>query len=243
MFVTALTMCFCIQDLDAVVNTATGVPVLEIFHQATKHNGASVFLLSLLLYLISTCAISSMQTANRLIWAFARDGALPYSKKLYQIHPTLKVPVKSALLCWAIMAVLGCIYVASSTAFNALVGCNVLLANISFSFPIALMLFGGRKTLKSTTFPLGKVLGPIINTVALGWILFMVVFFNFPFTVPVTASNMNYSCVIISSVAIISGGFWIIKGRKTYKGPKVDVGINAAFHDQVAATTEGRRQE
>ena len=179
------------------------------------------------------------------------------------------------------MAVLGCIYVGSSTAFNALVGCNVLLANISYSFPISLMLFGRRKHLKPTTFPLGSILGPIMNALALAWILFMVVFFNFPVTMPVEASNMSmklrlpslhdaeltvwasdYSCVIIGAVAIISGGFWIIKGHKTYKGPvcafehlvvvssignsanrdfqKLDVGIDAAFHDQLAAAREER---
>lgn len=89
------------------------------------------------------------------------------------------------------MAVLGCIYVASSTAFNALVGCNVLLANISFSFPIGLMLFGRRQYMKPTTFPLGNILGPILNAVALGWITFMVVFFSFPFTMPAEPSNMS----------------------------------------------------
>lgn len=55
MLVTALTMCFCILDLDAVVNTPTGVPILQIFHQATKDNGASVFLLFLLLPYFCMC--------------------------------------------------------------------------------------------------------------------------------------------------------------------------------------------
>jgi choline transport protein len=81
MFAMALTICFCILDLDRVVNSPTGVPILEIFFQSTGHKAASVALLSLLLYLISACAVSSMQTANRLIWAFARDGALPYSEQ------------------------------------------------------------------------------------------------------------------------------------------------------------------
>ena len=69
-------------DLDTIVNTATGVPILEIFYQATKSKGASVFLLSLLFYLTAASTVSSMQSANRLVWAFARDGALPYSNQL-----------------------------------------------------------------------------------------------------------------------------------------------------------------
>jgi choline transport protein len=89
------------------------------------------------------------------------------------------------------MAILGCIYLGSSTAFNALVGCNVLLANISYSFPIGLMLFGARDFMGPSTFPLGDVLGPFVNLIALAWIVFMIVFFNFPFKMPVDASNMS----------------------------------------------------
>ena len=149
------------------------------------------------------------------------------------------VPVKAILLTWAIMAVLGCIYIGSSTAFNALVGCNVLLANISFAFPIGLLLLGRRKYMIKSAFPLGNILGPIINSVALAWIVFMVIFFNFPFSYPVAADNMSallpwlswpqsgltpcflldYSSVIIGAVIIFSGAYWMIRGHKTYTGP------------------------
>ncbi len=79
MMVTAISICFCIIDLDKVLATSTGVPILEVFYQATKSKGASIFLLSILFYLTCAATVASQQTANRLIWAFARDGALPYS--------------------------------------------------------------------------------------------------------------------------------------------------------------------
>lgn len=99
--------------------------------------------------------------------------------------------MKAALLCWATVAILGCIYLGSTTAFNALVGCNVLLADISFMFPFALLLFGRRKIMKVSKFPLGNFWGPVINAIALGWIIFMVIFFDFPFVYPVTPGNMS----------------------------------------------------
>ncbi|CAH0033152.1 unnamed protein product [Clonostachys rhizophaga] len=192
MIVTCITISFCIRDIDAVLATTTGVPSLEIFYQATRSKAVSIFLLSIMLYLACAAVIGSQQTANRLIWAFARDGALPYSNQR-------KVPVKAALLCWFIVAVLGCVYLGSSTAFNALVGCNVLLANISFAFPIALLLFGRRKHLKPSLFPLGNVLGPVLNSIALIWIVFMVIFFNMPFTMPATAGNMSEIVIFLRS--------------------------------------------
>lgn len=99
--------------------------------------------------------------------------------------------MNSALLAWAALAVIGFVYLASSTAFNALISCNVILMNISFGLPIGLMLFGRRKYMKPTTFPLGNILGPIINTAALSWILFVTVFFNFPFTMPARVDNIS----------------------------------------------------
>lgn len=81
MIVTAIAICFCILDLDKVLATSTGVPILEIFYQATNNKGASIFLLCVLFYLTCAATVASQQTANRLIWAFARDGALPYSNQ------------------------------------------------------------------------------------------------------------------------------------------------------------------
>ncbi|EXJ89092.1 hypothetical protein A1O3_02156 [Capronia epimyces CBS 606.96] len=233
MIVTTIAISFCIIDLDSVLATPTGVPILEIFYQATRSKAASIFLLCILFYLTCAATVASQQTANRLVWAFARDGALPYSDRLQSIHPRHKMPRNAAILCWAIIAVLGFVYLGSSTAFNALVGCNVLLANISFAFPIALLLLGRRKHLKPSQFPLGNVLGPIINGIALLWITFMVVFFDFPFTMPVAADNMNYSSVIIGAVVLFAGLYWMFKGRKTYHGPKTEVGIEAAFQAQL----------
>jgi hypothetical protein len=38
-------------------------------------------------------------------------------------------------------------------------------------------------------------------------------------SIDVAAHFLDYSCVIISSVALISGILWVTKGRKTYQGP------------------------
>ncbi|KIX01381.1 uncharacterized protein Z518_09106 [Rhinocladiella mackenziei CBS 650.93] len=241
LIVTAITICFCMIDLDKILATSTGVPILEIFYQATESKGASIFLLSVLFYLTTAAILGSQQTASRLIWAFARDEALPFSKQLSTIDTRQKVPVNSTILCWAIVAVLGCVYLGSSTAFNALVGCNVLLANISFAFPIGLLLFGRRKYLEHATFSLGNKIGPAVNAIALAWIVFMVIFFDFPFTMPVHADNMNYSSVIIGAVVLFSSAYWLWKGHDRYKGPKMEVGIDAAFNLQLAKQTREHR--
>jgi choline transport protein len=81
LIVTAIAICFCMLDLHVIINTPTGVPILQVFYEATRNKGAAVFLLSLLLYLTAASCVGAQQTSNRLIWAFARDNALPYSKQ------------------------------------------------------------------------------------------------------------------------------------------------------------------
>lgn len=81
MFATALVVSFCMQDLDAIVNSPTGAPVLQVFYQATQNKAGSVFMMTLVLVLITAAVIGSQVTTSRLIWAFARDGALPYSNQ------------------------------------------------------------------------------------------------------------------------------------------------------------------
>ena len=34
---------------------------------------------------------------------------------------------------------------------------------------------------------------------------------------------MNYSCLVMGSVAILSGLYYLFRARETYKGPIVDV--------------------
>jgi choline transport protein len=99
--------------------------------------------------------------------------------------------VNASILCFVVVFLLGFVYLASSTAFEALVGCNVILADISFGFPIAILIFGGRKRLAPSTLSLGPVFGPFCNLISLGWIIFMVVMFELPSEMPVTAENMS----------------------------------------------------
>ena len=67
--------------------------------------------------------------------------------------------------------------------------------------------------------------GTVINVLACIYLL-MVFFFTFwPPTTPVTPNTMNYSCLVMGSVAIISGLYYVFHAHKIYKGPIIDGGI------------------
>jgi len=63
--------------------------------------------------------IGSQQTSSRLTYSFARDNTLVLSKFIGRIHPTLDVPVWALLANWLVVFVVGCIYLGSTTVFNA----------------------------------------------------------------------------------------------------------------------------
>lgn len=63
------------------------------------------------------------------------------------------------------------------------------------------------------------------------WAILTTVLFVFPPELPVTPANMNYAIVAFGVILLISGGTWIIDGRKNYKGPVVD--IPGMFHGPI----------
>ena len=69
-------------------------------------------------------------------------------------------------------------------------------------------------------------LGTVVNVVACVY-LFIVFFFTFwPPVTSVTPVTMNYSCLVVGFVALMSGVYYMLRARKIYKGPLVDAEIS-----------------
>jgi choline transport protein len=46
--------------------------------------------------------------------------------------------------------------------------------------------------------------------------VFAITFFSFPYTMPLTAQNMNYTCVVVGGLPILILMWWFV-GSKQYK--------------------------
>jgi len=85
-WILTVTFCFCINDLDAVVTSPTGLPAAQIFLNAGgKKGGTAMWFFVILVQFFTGC--SAMLADTRMAYAFARDGALPFSRSF----PLLKV--------------------------------------------------------------------------------------------------------------------------------------------------------
>lgn len=110
--------------------------------------------------------ISIMTTSSRMTYAFARDGGLPASRWLAKVHPTLELPLNALYLTTVLVVIFGCIFLGSSSAFNAIISASVVALGVSYGIPLAINCLQGRRMLPPRAFVLPGPLGWIANLVS-----------------------------------------------------------------------------
>lgn len=190
-FVTGITyliaLMFSVQDWTALASTSTGLPLAELFFQATTTVGGAFALTFMLWIALGPCMVGSQLSTGRVLWAFSRDEAMPFSKTWSKVNKTLKMPFNAQLLVTGIVAALGCLYLGSSTAFNSLLGSAVTINNLAYLVPILTNFILQRKTMYQGAFHMGYIAGMIVNGITVAWLVFAIVFFSFPYYKPVTS--------------------------------------------------------
>lgn len=111
----------------------------------------------------------------------------------------------------------------SSAAFNSFTGVATICLSTSYAIPIFISLLRGRKLIKNSAFPLGK-LGIATNVITVLWICLAVVLFCMPVSRPITPQTMNYASVVFAGFATISIAWYFIHGRTQFSGPPVTDG-------------------
>jgi amino acid transporter len=80
-----ITFTFCLNDLDAIMSSPTGLPVAQIFLNAGGRAGGTAMWFFVILVQFFTCC-SAMLANARMAYAFARDEALPLSRYVLASH-------------------------------------------------------------------------------------------------------------------------------------------------------------
>jgi len=155
--------------------------------------------------------------ASRVVFAFARDNALPGSRWWKQINPYTQTPVNAVWLVMFGAGICG-LFGFSSAALTSLAGAYVIGLCTSYATPIFLRITSGRDKFVPGSFTLGRWYLPI-GAIAVAWVAFINVLLVFPTVRPTTAQNMNYAVVIIMSVFIYATLSWIFSARKWFTGP------------------------
>lgn len=199
---------------------------MEVYSQALSSRPAAAFFTFWILFIYFGATIALVLTSGRLLWAFARDNGLPFSRFFAKTHPTLQVPVNATLLTAVFCILYGLIYIGSTTAFNSFVATAILSLNLTYAIPQFILLLRGRSVLPARPFDLGPRFGPFCNIFATAWVSLYAVLFCFPIFLPVTVETMNYvSVVMVGTTVFIVAIWWLPRRlggkREVFTGPRI----------------------
>lgn len=215
-FCYAIAMFFSIRNLDDIFNSNTGVPILDIFNQALQSKAGAIVLNCLILLTAIGCNIASHTWQARLCWSFARDNGLPGSRYWSRVNTSTGVPVNAHLMSCVWCAIIGCIYMGSTTAYNAMVIACIIFLLLSYLVPVIFLLIKGRNNIKHGPFWMGRI-GLVSNVVLVAWTVFGTVFYSFPPVMPVDAGNMNYVSVVMAVFGLYCVIYWFARGKYRFR--------------------------
>jgi amino acid transporter len=111
-----LCLLFSIQDFQATIGSAYGQPVLQIFIDAFGVNGG-VVAMCLIMICVWHCGLFSLTSNSRMMFAFARDRALPGF--FDYIDPRFGSPTRTIMLAAFLAFILALPDLGSTVAFSA----------------------------------------------------------------------------------------------------------------------------
>uniref|UniRef100_A0A060TF80 ARAD1D20900p n=1 Tax=Blastobotrys adeninivorans TaxID=409370 RepID=A0A060TF80_BLAAD len=237
-----LVLLFDIVDIDKVSESPTGVPLLEIFYQATRSKPGALCLQVLLVVnqLFSSNAL--LLEGSRSVYAFARDGAFPkiLNDRLKHVHESLDVPVWAVIVSAIMEAIFVAILFGSSAAFFTVLSVATTGLFISYLLAINVAMFNRSKLRTERVFDLGRF-GIPCNIIASVYLIFICIFFFFPTYMPVTGSNMNYASAAMGIIAVLGIACWFLGGRKTYAHQFLtDIGADVSDSQDIEEVEEIR---
>ncbi|KAH6657569.1 hypothetical protein BKA67DRAFT_532769 [Truncatella angustata] len=133
------------------------------------------------------------------------------------------IGINSLYLNVGIVTIFGCIYLGSTTAFNAIIAFAVTTLGLSYGIPIALNFIYMRQRLPERAFTLPSWLGWTLNIIGLFYTIVTTFLFLLLPSLPVSGTSMNYCVVALAIILLISIFQWFVNGRKNFAGPRITI--------------------
>lgn len=165
----ALSLILAMPDIGAGVRSADDDPVAATLR---LYFGAAAFKSMLVLFIIGfvACLLSTQAAVSRVIWAFARNRALPYSAILVKLSATDRLPVNAI---WLTSMIAFAVLIFSLTnIYPTVVAFTTAGFYIAFAFPLLAAAWTRlRGRWRDGPFHLGFLTGTVIYAASI-WIIF-----------------------------------------------------------------------
>ncbi|HXC81473.1 MAG TPA: amino acid permease [Trebonia sp.] len=194
------------------------VPPAQIFVDALGATGGKLLLLVVILAQLF-CGMSSVTANSRMIYAFSRDGALPFSKVWHHINAKTRTPTNAIWLAAGGALILGLPYLGNNAAYAAVTSIATIGLYVAYVMPTFLRLRLG-SSFKRGPWHLGRWSRPV-GIVAVTWVCIISVLFMLPTTSPIGWGDFNYTVIAVVAVVGFAGIWWLISAHKWFTGPKV----------------------
>lgn len=166
------------------------------------------------------CGLATVTSASRMLFAFTRDGGLPFvSKALATVSPTYRTPV-TAIWTASILSVLfvwltSVITIAGASAYSIVVSCTVIFLFLSFTVPIAL----GLVAIGSPKWP---AMGPWNIGVGLYklFAVLSIVAMAIMFFIGIQPPN-DWALEITLGFIVLALIVWVVFENRRFKGPPI----------------------
>jgi amino acid transporter len=211
-YVMLLILTWCIPDGDVAKTANDAYPVLHVVYANLAVGWAHVVAIVIggAMWL---CGLASVTSMARMWYAFARDDGMPAAGLLKRVHAVTGTPVAATLVTSA-LAVLVCLYAA---AYSVVTSISTIALYLAYGIPIWLNLRNRRRgrgefvTAERAPWNLGRA-GPLINAVALGWVVVISVVFVLP-----------PNELVLWTMLLLAAGlaaYWSLAARRRFRGPQ-----------------------
>jgi amino acid transporter len=178
------------------------------------------------------CGLATVTSASRMIFAFARDGGLPASKRLAHVSARYRTPGAAiwatALLSLAFVFGAKALEAGGTPVYTIVVSCTVIFLFLSCALPIALGLFsyGGPRWPTMGPWSLGRTGFSLFAVLAMGSMLLI-------FVLGIQPPNQQALNVTLGFL-VVTAIIWFAFERRRFRGPPLG-GMIAARQVEIAA--------
>ncbi|KAJ7323154.1 amino acid/polyamine transporter I [Mycena albidolilacea] len=222
-----IAVAFCMgNDLLSILSDPTGQPFATASCSRASISLTTPYISILYRYCIITLA------ASRQTFAFARDGALPFSFWIYRMNKFSGTPVNAVWVVTSVAFILTLLVFAGPTAITTIFSLPIVAQYLSYIIPIFCR-FAFKNDFTPGPFYTGRLSAPI-SIFSLVWMVFMMIVFMFPATPIVSSVGMNYTSACLGAWVLLSlvgyyFPFYGIGGVYWFKGPVPNVDTEREF--------------
>lgn len=73
LLIVGITFIFCLGDLESVLNSPTGQPMIQVFYNATQSVAGTSVMVAVVIVIFMSACVGQVATSSRQMWSFARD--------------------------------------------------------------------------------------------------------------------------------------------------------------------------